>query len=77
MKANVIKILSAIANLLNWAITGVNYRRRAKRCAAYRRGWCKAEYCGICASITEEEADVMQENINQYQNRNQKQENEI
>lgn len=41
MKANVIKILSAIANLLNWAITGVNYRRQAKQCAAYRRGWCK------------------------------------
>ena len=48
MKANVIKILSAIANLLTWAITGVNYRRRAKRCASFRRGWCKGEYCSYC-----------------------------
>ena len=59
MKANVIKILSAIANLLNWAITGVNYRRRAKRCAAYRREWCKGEYCSYCNHMSEEEADEL------------------
>ena len=59
MKANVIKILSAIANLLNWAITGVNYRRRAKRCAAYKRGWCKGERCSYCDPMSEKEADEL------------------
>lgn len=59
MKANVIKILSAIANLLNWAITGVNYRRRTKQCAAYRRGWCKGERCNYCNPMSEEEADEL------------------
>ena len=59
MKANVIKILSAIANLLNWAITGVNYRRQAKRCAAYKRGWCKGERCSYCNPMSEEEADEL------------------
>ena len=59
MKANVIKILSAIANLLNWAITGVNYRRQAKQCAAYRRGWCKGERCNYCNPMSEEEADEL------------------
>lgn len=59
MKANVIKILSAIANLLNWAITGVNYRRRAKQCAAFKRGWCKGEYCSYCTPMSEEEADEL------------------
>lgn len=59
MKANVIKILSAIANLLNWAITGVNYRRRTKRCAAFRRGWCKGEYCSYCNPMSEKEADEL------------------
>ena len=56
MKANVIKILSAIANLLNWSITSVNYRRQAKRCAAYKRGWCKGERCSYCNPMSEEEA---------------------
>lgn len=59
MKANVIKILSAIANLLNWAITSVNYRRRAKRCAAYKRGWCKGERCSYCDPMSEKEADEL------------------
>lgn len=59
MKANVIKILSAIANLLNWAITGVNYRRRIKQCAAYKRGWCKGERCNYCNPMSEEEADEL------------------
>ena len=49
MKANVLKIMEVVANLLTWALTGINYRRRAKRCLAYKRGWCCGQYCGSCA----------------------------
>ncbi len=49
MKANVLKIMEVVANLLTWALTGINYRRRAKQCLAYKRGWCSGQYCGSCA----------------------------
>ena len=59
MKAKTIELIKVIANLVTWFFTGVNYRRRAKRCAAYRRGWCKGERCSYCDPMSEKEADEL------------------
>ena len=59
MKAKTIELIKVIANLITWVFTGVNYRRRAKRCAAYKRGWCKGEYCSYCNPMSEEEANEL------------------
>lgn len=59
MKAKTIELIKVIANLVTWFFTGVNYRRRAKRCAAYKRGWCKGEYCSYCNPMSEEEANEL------------------
>ena len=59
MKAKTIELIKVIANLVTWVFTGVNYRRRAKRCATYRRGWCKGEYCSYCNPMSEEEANEL------------------
>ena len=59
MKTKTVELIKVIANLITWVFTGVNYRRRAKRCAAYKRGWCKGERCNYCNPMSEKEADEL------------------
>ena len=59
MKANVIKILRVLANLIRWAFTGVNFDKAQNRCEAYRRGWCKGEHCSYCKPMSEKETDEL------------------
>lgn len=73
MKANVIKVLRVLSNLIHWAFTGVNFDKAQNRCEAYRRRWCKGEYCSYCNPLSEQEADELVGRIKLINNK----ENEI
>lgn len=55
MKQKTKSILSVILTLFSDVLALFSKRRR---CAAYRRGWCKGNCCAVCTPTTDEELDA-------------------
>lgn len=55
MKQKTKSILSVILTLFSDVLALFSKRRR---CAAYRRGWCKGNCCAVCTPATDEELDA-------------------